>query len=146
MTAQVTTIAQLNQVIAQVPHKIVRPAVRRACREALKPIQKRLKSELPRKTGTLRKAVKIRSIPRSRVRIGARIRIQIPKEKRGKKGYGYHVAQEFGWKIKSRYGKKRIEGTHQIERTADQMTSQTFDAYAHVARAEVESRAASFKG
>ena len=50
--------------------------IRGGCREALKPIQQQAKSDAPRDTGGLVKQIKIRSLKRSRVKIGARVTIQ----------------------------------------------------------------------
>ncbi len=50
--------------------------IRGGCREALKPLQKQAIATAPNDKGNLRRNIKIRTLKRSRKRIGARVTIQ----------------------------------------------------------------------
>jgi hypothetical protein len=75
--------------------------IRGGAREALKPIQRQAQLDAPKETGTLRKNIKIRSLKRSRRRIGARVTIQ---SRIGKSRYSFVVLG----------GKKIIKGFRRL--------------------------------
>lgn len=75
--------------------------IQRACRDAMKVVQKAAKAAAPKKTGALRRSIRVRAIKRSRVRIGARVTTSASDNMyTGKTFYG--AFQEYGWTWKPR--------------------------------------------
>lgn len=76
-----------------------------ACREAIKVIQSEARTLAPKRTGALRRSIKVRSIARSRKRIGVRVTTSKTDNMYAGKTF-YAAFQEFGWKTGSRRGNK----------------------------------------
>lgn len=94
-------------------------AVRKACREALRPIQKATRADAPRgATGKLSRAAKLRALKRSRKRIGARVTI----EGQGPKA----PAQE--------YGTKKMAGRHFMYDAAESRRNEANLIFKHKAQ------------
>jgi hypothetical protein len=75
--------------------------IQSACREAMKWTQKEAKKLAPKKTGALRRSIRVRATKRSRVRIGARVTTSASDNMySGKTFYGAFL--EYGWKTKGR--------------------------------------------
>lgn len=125
------TIQNVNRVIAEL--KALEPKVknkicRQALRKAAKPVATVAKQLAPKKTGQLRKAIKVRAMKRSRRGVG--IEVLTGKDFfQGDQFYG--AFQEFGWhagprKASKKRGYKRIgdkrrwiEGKHFLEGAYD---------------------------
>lgn len=136
-------LRMLNQLKTKDSKKIVRTAARRAAK-LIVPAAKRY---APVNTGELRRAIKVRALPRSRKRIG--VRVMIGNENfQGKTFYGSF--QEWGWKSGSRKkqavvesvgvgesptkgSSKKIPGKFFLKRAADENRLKVF----HMYRAEV---------
>lgn len=89
--------SELRKKLEGLTDKESKAVIRGASREALKPIQRMAQDLAPRKTGRLRRSIRIRSLTRSRKRIGARITISNKDTQfTGRTFYG--AFQEFGWR------------------------------------------------
>lgn len=93
--------AELRAKLSALTDAEARKAVLGATREAAKLIQAEVKRTVPKRTGLLRKSVRVRSIKRSRKRIGVRVTTsRFNSNYQGKAFYGAFL--EFGWKTKPR--------------------------------------------
>lgn len=113
-------------------------AVTRAMRKAAKPIQKAAQQQAPKRTGQLRKSIKVRSMRRSRVRFGIRVVTSPGKNLfTGKTFYG--AFQEFGWKTGKRGSSNRrpVEGKHFLETAARQTESRVTADFANFLADEI---------
>lgn len=81
----------LARMLDDLPKVVRSDAIRRVARGAAKIVQKKAKANAPKDTGTLRRSIRVRSMKRSRVRVGARV-VSL---KLGKRYYS--VMQEYGW-------------------------------------------------
>ena len=89
--------SELRKKLEGLTDKESKTVIRGAAREALKPVQRMAQDLAPRKTGRLRRSIRIRSITRSRKRIGARVTISNKDTQfTGRTFYG--AFQEFGWR------------------------------------------------
>ena len=79
-------------------NKIIRQELRKAAKVTLLPLAK---SRMPKRTGTLRKNLKIRAIKRSRVNSGVRLALS-SKDFTGDAFYGGFI--EYGWRLGKRPG------------------------------------------
>ncbi len=75
LTMVTTGDESLNRALQRLQGPRQKKAVRKASREALKPLAAATKSAAPRLTGRLARAIKVRALPRSRVKIGTRVTI-----------------------------------------------------------------------
>jgi HK97 gp10 family phage protein len=76
-------------------------AIRKASREALKPVVAEAKANAPVRSGALRRSIRLRSITRSRSRIGARVTTSAKDNAfKGRTYYGGFL--EYGWKAGKR--------------------------------------------
>lgn len=93
--------AELRGKLSALTDAEARKAVLGATREAAKLIMAEVKRTIPKRTGLLRKSVKVRAIKRSRKRIGVRVTTsKFNSNYQGKAFYGAFL--EFGWKTGSR--------------------------------------------
>lgn len=89
--------------------KLQKKVVRQAIRKSLKPVLQDAKREAPKRTGALRKSVKVRSFKRSRSRLGARVTTgTTTSDFQGKGFYGAFV----------NYGTKHIKGNRWLNKVA----------------------------
>jgi HK97 gp10 family phage protein len=89
--------SELRKKLEGLTDKESKAVIRGAAREALKPVQRMAQDLAPRKTGRLRRSIRIRSITRSRKRIGARVTMSNKDTQfTGRTFYG--AFQEFGWR------------------------------------------------
>lgn len=110
---------KLNIALANLANKLQRKFVRQAARYALKTVVKTARQLAPKKTGRLRKSIKVKSIKRSRSRIGSRVTTGAADNQfTGESFYGAFI--EFGWKTGRRTSatRKRIEGQHFLKLAA----------------------------
>jgi HK97 gp10 family phage protein len=88
---------ELRQKLQGLTDKESKAVIRGATREALKPIQRSAQDLAPKKTGRLRRSIRIRSLTRTKKKIGSRITIsKKDNQYTGRTFYG--AFQEFGWK------------------------------------------------
>lgn len=66
----------LAKKLEQLTSNETKAVIRGGCREALKPIQKQAIASAPKDSGDLKRNIKIRTLKRSRRRIGARVTIK----------------------------------------------------------------------
>jgi HK97 gp10 family phage protein len=101
--------SELRKKLEGLTDKESKAVIRGAAREALKPIQRMAQDLAPRKTGRLRRSIRIRSLTRSRKRIGARITISNKDTQfTGRTFYG--AFQEFGWRPGKRLARSSSAG------------------------------------
>lgn len=103
-------IRRLKQFTPNLQRKILRTA----SRAAAKPVLSAARANAPLRTGRLKSSLKVRAIPKSRVRVGIRVATGAGWFK-GKEFYG--AFQEFGWKTGSRNSdnRRQVEGRHYVE-------------------------------
>lgn len=94
----------LVEKLRQLTKSEFKKAVQDGAKKSLEPIRKLSQQLAPKKTGTLRRAQRIRVLKRSRKRIGARVTIQASDPAFVRKGRAYGPQVEFGTKR----GQKRI--------------------------------------
>lgn len=93
--------AELRAKLSALTDAEARKAVLGATREAAKVIQAEAKRTAPKRTGALRRSIKVRAIKRSRKRIGMRVTTsKLDSVYQGKTFYG--AFQEYGWKTGAR--------------------------------------------
>ena len=79
----------------------------KAMRVAMRPIMRAAKSRAPRQSGTLKKAIRMRAMRKSRVRVG----IYVAGAEQWFQGDQFYLAfQEFGWHIGKRSSRLRSRG------------------------------------
>lgn len=72
----ITGVKEIDRALAQLPPKVAKKVIRQAIRQALKPVAQRAKLLAPRgETGQLKRAIKVRAMPRRRGRIGLEVRV-----------------------------------------------------------------------
>ena len=64
---------EISESLKKVEVKTQKKILRKSMRKALKPVQDAAKTNAPSRTGELKKSIKIRSLPRSRVRFGVQV-------------------------------------------------------------------------
>lgn len=88
---------ELNQKLRGLRGPRQKAAIRKASRVALRPVADRAKSNAPKRSGRLRRSIKVRAMKRSRSRIGARVTSSGTDHNfKGRTFYGGF--QEFGWR------------------------------------------------
>jgi HK97 gp10 family phage protein len=94
-------------------------AVQTGAKKAMAPIQKTARAIAPKKTGKLRRAVRVRVLKRSRVRVGARVTVGAHDSMF--KGRTFYAAfQEYGWRAGKRATNATIGVAKGKRRTAAQ--------------------------
>jgi HK97 gp10 family phage protein len=113
-----------DRVLAAKLHRLTdaeaKKAILGACRESIKVIQAEARTLAPSKTGAMRRSIKVRSIARSRKRVGVRVTTSASDNMYGGKTF-YGAFQEFGWKTGSRKGtanRKQIPGKNFMKQAA----------------------------
>lgn len=122
--------AKLAKIIAglrELSKSEAKKVMRKATRAGAKVMQPAVKSLAPVASGALRKAIKVRSIPRSRRWVGATVRVgnQVGDNLHsGDQWYGGPI--ELGWKTGKRgsTNRKQIEGRHFIKQGFEQSKQQ----------------------
>ena len=99
--------------------KQAKEAIRKAARPALQPTLAAARSYAPRKTGRLKRSIKIRAISRSRTRVGARV--TTAKGDNQFKGKTFYAGfQEWGWKTGRRTSNRDLGADKNKRRTSSQ--------------------------
>lgn len=111
----------LNRKLKKLAGKEAKAVIRKATRPALKPVLQEARAEAPKRTGNLRKNIKIRALPRSRKFFGSRVTSGAGKsENSGDAFYGAFLE----------YGTKRgIEPRRFMKRAAEKKRSQALSIY-----------------
>lgn len=111
--AVLTGDKKLNRKLARLTGPQAKKAFRQSARPAIKPIQQESKSNSSKHsdTGKLARSYRVRSIPRSRSRIGSRVTIREEEFDSFYAGF-----REFGWKAGR--AKRKVKGTEDMERAA----------------------------
>lgn len=91
----VTGLEELDKSLSELEPKFQKKIVRQAQRQGAKILLKKAKDKAPKETGALKKAIKIKSAPRSRKFVGIDIGVG-SQFFVGKQFYGSFL--EFGWK------------------------------------------------
>ena len=112
----------LNRMLRSLSGKDGKKAIRKATRPALKVVQAEAKALAPRATGALARAIRVRALPRSRRRVGARVTIGAG-EFTGETFYGGF--QEWGWKA----GGRQIAGKRFLRNAADNKRREAMAIY-----------------
>ncbi len=84
--------------MARLPAAVERQVMRPALREGAKVAMKEIKSRAPREDGDLYKSFKVRAIPRSRTKIGARVIVDRKSLHMHQQEGFYAAMQELGWR------------------------------------------------
>jgi HK97 gp10 family phage protein len=94
-------------------------AMQTGAKKALEPVQKTARAIAPKKTGRLRKAIRIRVLKRSRRRVGARVTVgSLDSMFKGRTFYG--AFQEYGWRVGRRASNADLGIRKRKRRTAAQ--------------------------
>ena len=128
----VTGDKRLNRKLRKLTTGQQKKAFRKAARPAMKPMQGTVKKRVEQEfdgTGDLRKSVKIRSLPRSRSRVGVRVSTSI----------GHAPAQEFGWKAGK--ARRQIKGRGFMKQSAEKKRRAVMDDYLQRLNREIVSAA-----
>ena len=114
VTMVLTGDRQLNRKLKRLTSKQQKAAFREAARPAIKPVGQEAKSNAKenKDTGALAKSIKVRSIKRSRSRIGVRVTTRTEDFKEGR---FYASFQEYGWKA----GNTRVKGRENLTKAAN---------------------------
>ena len=93
--------------LKQIVPRLRKQVLTKAARVAMRPIMQAAKSRAPRLTGQLKKAIRMRAMKKSRVRVG----IYVAGAEQWFQGDQFYLAfQEFGWHIGKRSNKLRSRG------------------------------------
>lgn len=107
---------EVIKMLKKLDPKNAKQAIRKGTREGAKVVQQKAKQLAPEKTGTLKKNIKVRAIPRnSQGAIGS----MAVSEFRNTEGFYGHF-QEFGWKTKSG---RTVPGKHFMQQAGEEMES-----------------------
>lgn len=109
--AVLTGSAELNAKLATLKSAKAKQAIRKASRAALRPVAAEAKSNAPRRTGQLAKSVKVRSLRRSRSRVGSQVTAS---------GTLYGAPQEYGWRAGRRASNADVGAAFGQKRTRRQ--------------------------
>ena len=120
-TIVLTGSAELNRKLATLAGPKAKAAIRKASREALRPVAAAAKANAPRRSGALSKSIKVRAMARSRTRIGSRVTTSAGSNEFSGKTY-YGGFQEYGWKSgrRTRNADLGMDPTRWARRTAAQ--------------------------
>ncbi len=112
---------KLNRRLNRLKLNLGKKIARKAGRKALRPVRDQARKDSPKKTGTLRKSIKIRSIKRSRFKFGARVTTGNRSGNfSGKAFYGGFI--NYGWTPGKRGSGKRgkpVKGTRFLNNAAE---------------------------
>jgi HK97 gp10 family phage protein len=124
----ITGDRELNRMLRRLALKDGKKVVRAAARKAIKPVQLSAKQLAPKDSGQLRRAVKVRALPRSRRRVGVRVTIG-ERFFTGDQFYGSF--QEWGWKTGKRgsANRRQIPGKHFLREAADSNRAKVIAIY-----------------
>lgn len=120
---------ELNRKLARLKSKDAKKAIRKASRAALRPVLEAVKAKAPKRSGKLRRSLKIRALPRSRSRVGARVTTGgKARQFAGETFYGGF--QEYGWKS----GNRKNPGKRFMKQSASAKKQRALSIYASETR------------
>lgn len=93
--------AELNRKLRELGGPKQKAAIRKASRAALKPVAAAAKANAPKRSGRLRKSIKVKAIKRSRSRVGSRVTTS-KTDNQFKGRQFYSGFQEYGWRVGKR--------------------------------------------
>jgi HK97 gp10 family phage protein len=118
-TVIITGDETLNMKLNLMRSQDAKKAIRQASRKALRPVKAAVKRETPKQSGKLRRSFRIRTMKRSRLRVGARLTTSAADSLfQGKQYYG--AFQEFGWKAGRRVTNADLGASRRKRRTTSQ--------------------------
>jgi HK97 gp10 family phage protein len=110
---------ELTDMLRKLNKAEFKSAVQTGAKKAMAPVQKTARAIAPKKTGKLKRSIRIRVLKRSRVRVGARVTVGAHDNMY--KGRTFYAAfQEYGWKAGKRASNKDIGAAKRKRRTAAQ--------------------------
>ena len=126
-TLVLTGDKRLNRKLMKLRGPDAKKAIRKSTRPALKPVLQEAKNNVPVDSGALKKSLKIRSLPRSRTSIGARV----TSGDTGKRAFSGE--QYYGAFVE--FGTKHQKGQKFLKRAADRKRKQAIRIYGeHIGR------------
>lgn len=118
-TVVVTGVEELDKKLAALMGAQAKAAIRKASRAALKPIADAAKSNAPRRSGRLRKSIKVKALPRSRSHVGSQV--VSGGDDNAFAGHTFYGGfQEFGWQVGRRARNADIGAATGARRTTAQ--------------------------
>ncbi len=110
---------ELIAVLSSLSKSEFKTAMQFAAKKSLEPVRRKAQSIAPKKTGRLSKAIRIRVLKKSRVRVGARVVVGSNDSMfRGRTFYG--AFQEYGWRAGRRANNQDLGVAKRKRRTAAQ--------------------------
>jgi len=125
---------------------VAKKVITKAARTAMKPVMKAARDNAPKKTGAMRKAIKLYSLKKNR-RGEIGIMVALGDKKKWYTGDQFYGAfQEFGWKVGRRLTRrsirpdtrKQVEGKHFIERAYQSHGEQAMRTFMDEVPREIE--------
>lgn len=130
---------QADRRLKAIEAKLAGKIVRQATRQALKPVHLAARRNAPKDSGQLRRSIKIRALPRSRSRVGARVTSGSGKSDFTGEAY-YGGFQEWGW-VAGTNNRRRIKGKEFMGRAAKDKRQSAVTIYRGHIRRELEREA-----
>lgn len=142
----ITGDAELNKKLAALTGPEAKKVIRKAAREALRPVLRHARANAPKRTRRLEKSLKIRALKRSRSRIGAKVQTAAGDFK-GKTFYG--AFQEYDHRRGKRTNAQKrkgqpadsvadkrpvVQGKYYMKRAAEQGKQEALATYRTVVR------------
>jgi HK97 gp10 family phage protein len=110
---------ELSEMLRKLTKAEFKSAVQTGAKKAMSPVQKTARSLAPKRTGKLKRAIRVRVLKRSRVRVGARV--TVGHHDNMFKGRTFYAAfQEYGWKAGKRASNQDLGVAKRKRRTAAQ--------------------------
>lgn len=134
---------EIEKALTEVTKGQGRAAIRKGCRAGAKIVQAAAKQTVPKKTGLLRKSIKVRAIKRTRTKIGVNVTTgKTASLFTGKTYYG--AFQEWGWKVGKRPGKgsadnrRKIPGKFFLKKAATSSAGEVGRVASETIKSEIE--------
>lgn len=134
VTVVLTGDKKVNRMLREISGTQGKSVIRKAARAGIKVVLPAAKRYAPSRTGLLRRNIKVRTLRRSRTRVGARITIGA-ESFQGKTFYG--AFQEWGWRVGKRQGltkaalatRPKVPGKFFLKRAADSKRNSALIVY-----------------
>jgi HK97 gp10 family phage protein len=117
---------ELIEKLQRLKTKDAKAAIRKGSRAGIKKILPLAKANAPVRTGTLKKNLKVKAIPRSRKYVGTQIKLDYT----GPTFYGAFVE----------YGSKHVQARHFMQKATDDKQAVALDTAISVMKEEIETR------
>ena len=119
MTLSLEGEKELSEKLRSLTKSEFKSAVQTGAKKSMAPIQKTARAIAPKNTGKLKRAIRVRVLKRSRVRVGARVTVGIHDNMFKGKTF-YAAFQEYGWKAGKRASNQDLGVAKRKRRTAAQ--------------------------